>query len=129
MKRKIRWTYMFNQKIAPANFMICRVIVVYEENNFSFVLGINEQDETMGECMEIANKYLFKSRKDCLKGIMRLFKDISEVAMTLDDLYDEKECPNYNIYYYDGFSTGYGNMLPVVEPEKIKEIKKKLKLK
>lgn len=129
MKRKIRWTYMFNQKIAPANFMICRAIVVYEKNNFSFVLGIDEQDNDMGDCMEISNKYLFKSRKDCLKAVLRLFRTISEVAMLQDDLFDQEGCQNSEIYYYDGFSAGQWNMSQLPSAKKLQEIKKKLKAK
>ena len=129
MKRKIRWTYMFNQKIAPANFMICRAIVVYEKNNFSFVLGIDKEGKEIGECAEIANKYLFKSRKDCLKAVLRLFRTISEVAMLQDDLFDTEKLSESEIYYYDGFSAGQWNMSQLSSTKKLQEIKKKLKAK
>ena len=104
MRKKIRWTFMFNNRIAPCNFSVVRVLVTHEENGFSYCVVLNDDDTPTSDFSEIANKYLFKTKEKAIDRVYTWFDSIMKyLAFLPRKEMDGSGC----ILYLDGISSTY----------------------
>lgn len=100
MKRKTRWTYVFNNKVAPCNFTICPVLITHEYNGFSYCVLLDEDGTPTDEFAEISNKQLFKTRMEAVCYVSDLFIAIRSYMCYIEETGKDKG----TILYLHGIS-------------------------
>ena len=104
MRKKIRWTFMFNDRIAPRNFSIVRVLVAHEYKGFSYCVILNDDNTPTSDFAEIANKNLFKTKE---KAVDRVYSWFDSIMKYIAFLPREIIKDDGNVLYLDGVSSTY----------------------